>query len=233
MRILAIETSQRNAGFALFDSDRTEDPLARELTAPTQSSGAVSTVSDLLAEAGWAAGSLDVVAASLGPGSFTGLRVGLTIANTLGYATGAVPVGVPTFEIVASQVEEAEPERLLVVGDAQRGEAFVQNFAREGEGWTPRGEVAIRSVEQIADREQSPFLVAGPGLTRFADDFGNVAGCVVADRQHWQPRAETLARLAASSPNNSTRALLRPIYIRRSAAEEKAERASASAQPAK
>ena len=118
MRILGIETSGAAGQAALGDDDRVVEVIqldARERHAQRL----VPAIGELLAHHGWPPSSLELVCASIGPGSYTGLRIGLTAAKTLCYATGAKLVGVGTLEAIA---HNAPPEalRVSVVSDAQR-----------------------------------------------------------------------------------------------------------------
>src|SRR5262249_4022349 len=82
-------------------------------------------VSELLAEQGWNPRDLTGVIVSRGPGSYTGLRVGIMSAKTMAYATGCVLVGVETFEAIASQAPEAVTS-LEVIADAQQDKVYIQ-----------------------------------------------------------------------------------------------------------
>src|SRR5262245_23227269 len=127
-RLLILETSGRigQVALALGDQIQTRRRLdetrrhARDL-APA--------VVELLAEQGWKPRDLDAVLVSRGPGSSTGLRVGLISAKTLAYATGCAVVGIDTFAAIARQAP-AEATKLAVLGDAQQDKVYVQEFLR-------------------------------------------------------------------------------------------------------
>src|SRR5215475_8271992 len=88
---------------------------------------------ETMAEAGEALRALTAVAVTVGPGAFTGIRIGLAAARGIGLAAGIPVVGVTTFAAVAAAVSETERagRRLLVVLDSKRGDVFVQEFAAE------------------------------------------------------------------------------------------------------
>src|SRR5262245_35428723 len=116
-RILLIETSGRAGLVALAEGDRllAEHRLdearrhARDLAPAT---------AGLLGAAGWHPRDLHAVIASRGPGSYTGLRVGLMSAKTLAYATGCVLLALDTFAVIAEQAP-ADVAHLDVLSDAQ------------------------------------------------------------------------------------------------------------------
>jgi tRNA threonylcarbamoyl adenosine modification protein YeaZ len=85
---------------------------------------------ELLHEVDWCVESINLVVVAVGPGSFTGLRIGVTTAKTLAYAVGAEVIGVNTLAVIASQAPRSDTP-LWVVIDAQRGELFAAKFDAE------------------------------------------------------------------------------------------------------
>src|SRR5262249_34304801 len=129
-RTLILETSGRIGYVALAEGGRLRGvrkldearPHARDL-APA--------VRDLLAEAGWTAPTLNAVIVSRGPGSYTGLRVGIMSAKTLAYATGCKLVAIDTFAAIAHQAL-ADVVNVDVLADAQQNRVHLERFARFG-----------------------------------------------------------------------------------------------------
>ena len=76
-------------------------------------------------------GRADRILVSLGPGSFTGVRIGLAAARALGLAWGAEVLGYPTLELVRARACEAEPRAVTVCMNGGHGEFFIQNFAAD------------------------------------------------------------------------------------------------------
>src|SRR5262245_29338184 len=134
-RLLMIETSSRAArvALALGDSLLAE---ARLDEVRRQARDLAPAVAELLRGQGWKARDLQGVIVSLGPGSYTGLRVGIISAKVLCYAVGCPLVGVETFSAIALQAP-ADAVRLYVLADAQQDKVYVQPFARSGPegGW--------------------------------------------------------------------------------------------------
>ncbi len=125
-RLLLIETSGRIGQVALADGPslvgvrRLEESRrhARDL-APA--------VADLLVAAGWTPRDLSAVAVSRGPGSYTGLRVGIMSAKALAYAVGCPILAIDTFAIIASQASGgASP--LDIIADAQQQKVYLQRY---------------------------------------------------------------------------------------------------------
>jgi tRNA threonylcarbamoyladenosine biosynthesis protein TsaB len=137
MRILALETTDKIGSVAASDGDK---PLAELILDATQRSAQslLPAVDALLKQVGWTPAEVQLVAVSIGPGSFTGLRVGVTAAKVFAYAVGAEVLGINTSEVLAANCQETRHNRVSVVTDAQRGEIVVQSFQRQSDNsFTP------------------------------------------------------------------------------------------------
>lgn len=221
-RLLILETSGRPGqvavaeGAAIKGSRRLDEARrhARDL-APA--------VAAILAEQKWKARALDAVIVSLGPGSYTGLRVGLMSAKTLAYATGCALIGVETFRAVARQ---APPDVLdvEVLADAQQDKIYWQRFRRPeaAADFLPLGPLQIRKVADWL-RERDPLTwISGPWLQEHAERLPGELRLVAEEFR--QPRVENLlelglARYVAGERDDPW--LLEPLYLRPSSAEEK------------
>ncbi len=125
-------------------------------------------VADLLREQGWKAATLHAVIVSRGPGSYTGLRVGLTSAKTLAYATGCVLLGIDTFAAIAMQAP-AECPRVDVLADAQKDLVYVQTYSRGVEGWHAANALSIRPFAEWLSERLPDAWASGPGLAKWDD----------------------------------------------------------------
>jgi tRNA threonylcarbamoyladenosine biosynthesis protein TsaB len=164
------------------------------------------------------------VAVSIGPGSFTGLRVGIVCAKTWVYATGARLISIDTLLAIAEQAGETA-QRLQVVSDAQRNELFVGRFERTSAGaWIRDGEIRILPVDAWIKDLRADNVVTGPGLAKLAERLSD--RCRVLPAENWLPFARTVARMgerAAQAGHSEDLWASEPRYLRKSAAEEKAE----------
>ena len=179
-------------------------------------------VADLLAAASWKPRDLQGVIVSRGPGSYTGLRVGIMAAKVFAYATGAALVAVDTFAAIAAQAPP-EVNLLDILADAQQGKIYVQTFRREGHGAEPQpvSPLVIRPfAEWLASRDLSGW-VSGPGLRPHVSQLP--AGNQIVPAEDWDPRPENLLRLGLRRYRTGVRDdpwALEPLYLRPSAAEE-------------
>ena len=224
-RILAIESSGRHASVATLwgDAGGTRlvgqtlligDERTAQVLAPT--------IQQLLAEADWSPKSVELVAVTVGPGSFTGLRIGVTTAKAFAYAVGADVVGVNTLDALALQATpSASP--LWTILDAQRQELFAARFAVNDQ-FDVRTEVETQIVPQdewLANLRPGDRAI-GPALKRVASRLP--PGVDVLPEQSWQPLAVSVGQVAWKNYRAGHRDdvwKLSPNYYRPSAAEEK------------
>ena len=225
MRILAIETSTPNGDVAIAEADT---PLRSEALRADLRHGRdlVPCIQRLLDQQGWRPADVQVVAVSLGPGSYTGLRVGLMCAKTFAYATAIPLVGVDSLQVAAANAG-AEAGAVLVVADAQRGELYCARYRVEQGMPVPRAPVRILSLADAVALADPDTVVVGPGLHRYASDIAE-SGARLAPEPQWVPRAEWVARLGwAQFEQGHTLDMhtAEPIYLRRPAAVDKWEAA--------
>jgi tRNA threonylcarbamoyladenosine biosynthesis protein TsaB len=187
------------------------------------------------AAGGWQA--VDSLAVGLGPGTFTGLRVGIATARGLALSLGLPAHGVCTLDALGRGIHEADPSPVpsrdlatkrnsgaLAVLDGWRGEVFAALYAPGGERiWEP----AVYRPEELAARVaklDGPPSVAGSGAVRFRHELAR-DGVRIADDSDPVHRvaARHLCALAASAPGEEPGGLA-PIYLRPPDAERWRER---------
>lgn len=159
---------------------------------------------------------LAAVFVSIGPGSYTGLRVGVMSAKMLAYATGCALIGIETFAAIARQAP-AEADHLAVIADAQQGKIYVQHFSQSDDGWSATDSLTIRPFAEWTP----PSWVSGPGLDMFMKHLP--PSQKIAPRADWTPRAESLRSIGVATLRAGRRDdpfTLEPLYLRPSSAEE-------------
>jgi tRNA threonylcarbamoyladenosine biosynthesis protein TsaB len=175
----------------------------------------------VLAEAGMDFPWIDMFAVTIGPGAFTGLRIGLAAARGMALASGRPLAGVSTFDAVAHGLppEEREGRSVLVAVESRREDIFVQLFDSE---LIPVGEARSVRPQDIV-LPDTPVLVAGDGAARLHSLFGVSAGNGgVATRPDVRfasgagyPNAADVARLVASRGADAAgTAPPQPFYLR-------------------
>jgi len=196
MLILALDTATEKGSLALAAADRVLMEYSLE------SQGAFLTrlmpgVAAVLTVTGRARADLAAVAVSVGPGNFTGLRIGLATAKTLAWSLGCPLVPVPTMEVLAAQFPFS-PHPIGVVMDAKRGEVFWGLFrCPEDEAQGLEGPLRL-PVGDLPARLPQPLLLTGPGLDAHQETLNRLLPpeIVWAPPEMRWPRAPTLARLA-------------------------------------
>jgi tRNA threonylcarbamoyladenosine biosynthesis protein TsaB len=223
--LLVIDTSTERAAVGVFVAPHTLHSYSGE-AARKHGRDLVPGVRDLLQTAGLNIRDLHVVGVGIGPGSFTGLRIGLTAAKTLAYTTSANLVGFDSLEGLAANAP-ADVLYVHVVADAQRGDVYAADFARHAPG-EPLFRVCESRIETLAgwsSRLGGSGLVLGPGLASPSIRAAISAGTAIcADPDCHQPRADQLIELTRRLWQGGQRDnlhTLEPRYLRRSAAEEK------------
>lgn len=227
--LLAIETSGQTASVALLRPDGPQAELVSESQVPAGQRSAkllVPTLQALLKTVGITPSEVATVAVAAGPGSFTGLRVGVTTAKTFAYATACQLVAVNTLDVLAHQAFDAQASApgVWAVLDAQREELFAGCYeSPQSIGQQDRTE--LLPAEAWLTRLKAGDLVVGPAATKYADSLP--AGVSAAAPEVNTPHARTVGALAAiklAAGQTCDPFALVPEYHRLSAAEEKAKR---------
>jgi tRNA threonylcarbamoyladenosine biosynthesis protein TsaB len=224
MRISAIETSGYHGSVALLTAADDGVQLVNQtaLTGDQRTAAALApALRQLLREADWPPASIELVAVAVGPGSFTGLRIGVTTAKTFAYAAGASIVGVDTLDVLAAQARPSDA-CLCSIMDAQRQELFAARFQNVGSHWKKVSETSIVAQDSWLAQLRQGECVIGPALRKLAPRLP--PGVVSAPDDVWEPTAETVGRVAWHAYQAGHRDdlwKLMPNYYRPSAAEEK------------
>jgi tRNA threonylcarbamoyladenosine biosynthesis protein TsaB len=196
--VLAVETATESAGVALADE---RGLLAMETTehGRRHAEAVVPFIVSVCRRAGVALGGVDALAVDVGPGLFTGLRVGIATVKALALALGLPVVGATSLEILATAVRatyRGDPALVVSVVDARRGEVFWAPFETDGERVTQVGADAIGPPESLAAALGPlgrPCFVVGDGALRYATVLGAVPGVRLATDALAHPPVDVLA----------------------------------------
>lgn len=225
MKVLAIETSTMLGGASIMDADRGLVAEVRLNVKATHSERLMGGVDLVLRQAGLQISDIDAFAVSIGPGSFTGLRIGLSTVKGFAYATGRPIVGVPTLEAFAWHFPcSAFP--VCVMLDARRHEVYGAVFRWEAGGFKRViDETSIRPADLFA-RLGNTVILAGEGAILYRDLAMEILGerAVFAAPQHSVPSPSHVAHLGLMKALRGEFAdpvRLVPFYIRKSEAEVK------------
>jgi tRNA threonylcarbamoyladenosine biosynthesis protein TsaB len=163
-----------------------------------RTTNALGLIEKALAEAGLNRTAIEVIAVGLGPGSYTGIRAAIAVAQGWQLATGVKLLGVSSAEAIAAQAQaENIFGRVNVVIDAQRGEFYLATWELSAAGRQEISPLRIVTTEEIVARQTAGEIFAGPEGQRVI-----------------HPAASIIGRLAAGKTDFVTGEALAPIYLR-------------------
>jgi tRNA threonylcarbamoyladenosine biosynthesis protein TsaB len=218
-RLLILETSGRVGQVAVARG--CELGPVRELSESRRHARDLTpTIVELCNASGWKVRELDAVIVSTGPGSYTGLRIGIMSAKTLAYASGCAVLGISTFAAIALRAPQGAME-FDVIADAQQQHVYVQRWRRPIEGGQ-EGPLTIRSVKDWLDTLAPGIWVSGPGLRLHEKAIPPVNPLVAEELRESNSRSllELGMRRWLRGEADDLWAL-EPLYLRPSSAEEK------------
>jgi tRNA threonylcarbamoyladenosine biosynthesis protein TsaB len=201
MIVLGLDTCLSSCSVAVLDGERVLGH-AREVMARGHQERLAPMAQQVMADAGLAFDRLDRIAVTVGPGSFTGLRVGIAFAKGLALALNLPAVGVGTLEALAAEVEGL----VFPAIDARRGQLYLQAFEDGRALMAPDAVTAEVAAARLAELSQGrPFTLVGSGAALLID-FAPGARIVAAEGAD----ARQVARLAAARAPGP----LKPLYLR-------------------
>lgn len=232
IRIIGIETSSRRGSVALAEGPTvvaeaefsTQTQHAREL---------LPSLEELYRQVGWPRGKADQCYVSIGPGSFTGLRVAVAFARHMALAGATEIVAVPTLAVVAENcaVMRPPPTPLAVVLDAKRGQVFSAVFEWRGGAYHAIEAPHLADPRELISCYDGKISVTGEGIDYHKEPIAS-SGASVVELDYWMPRAASVCRLGwrlAEQGGFTPARKLIPLYIRRPEAEEVWENRQAGA----
>jgi len=171
-------------------------------------------ICELMGQAGLSFSELDLVAVTIGPGGFTGVRVGVAAARALALATGAPTVAASSLAVMAQQSgEEVGPQRrgrvLAVALDARHGSVYLQLFACGHHATSPPQLLTASAAAQLIGRQ--PAIIVGSGAVLVGQALEACGGEAETMLPDLLPSARALALLA---PELTPTHPVRPLYLR-------------------
>lgn len=226
--LASIEVSTRVSSVALFDLVKARELAQASLAANIESSATLlPALQTLLTDQNLTARDITAVAVALGPGSFTGIRVGMATAEGLAMPSHLPVFGISTLDGLAENLRSGGMlgEALCLI-DAHRGECFVGRYFIEKETFREMAPPCILRVEDLAGAISTKTWVVGAGFLKYEKELKTSLG----DRGKWaegalhDPQAASIARLAYHQWKSGLRPgldTLKPLYLRIPSVDEK------------
>lgn len=225
MRILALETSTMLGGVAVMDESEGLVAEIRLNIKSTHSERLMAGIGFALKQAGLGINDIDAYGVSIGPGSFTGLRIGLSTMKGFSYSTGRPLVAVPTLEAFAWNFPFSMYP-VCVMLDARKKQVYAAVFQWRNDGFERTVEEMSADPLEIVNELKGPFICAGEGALLYGDSIRAAVGrnAIFAPSQYMVPSPSNVAGLGLKKALNgefSDPVGLIPFYIRKSEAEIK------------
>ena len=230
--VLAVETSGRNGSAAVGIGDKI---LAKQTLSGRLRHGSelLTCCSDLIKTIGARPSDINTICISAGPGSFTGIRIAVTIAKIMNFACDAKIIPLSTMDVIAENLaqyppphkeaavglEKPEIDRIATILDAKRGQFYAALFERRDGCWHKSVDDCLMTSSEFIERfasGQKSISLLGEGLVYYADKFA-ADRITVLDESCWYPRAENVYKLGTEKANNGNFAnplTLTPHYLR-------------------
>lgn len=222
MIILGIETSTMTGSVAIIRGES----LVAEFTLNTKTTHTerlLSAIDFVLQSAFMTIHDVDGIAVASGPGSFTGLRIGVTTAKSLAYSIQKPVVGISSLDALASQFLHSE--RLICpILDARKKEVYTAFYRNEGASVQRLSDYAVIAPEKLLTEITEPVLFLGDGVAPYRIQIETILGeqALFADAAHRFPRASLVAQLGSKrllEGGHDDAFALTPYYLRKSDAE--------------
>ena len=222
MKVLGIETSGNIGGIALCENQQCI--VTKTFSGTTQhEQELVPAIKDALERVRWPVNDIDVIAVNVGPGSYTGLRIGVTCAKTLGYALNRPVVDVPLFDIVAENYRSGSTLSLCPIIDARRRHVYACIYQFEGNRKKRLTEFLVIEPEKLLTLLPRPVTIFGDGILPYKEIFSQ-EDIIIEAEDYALPKPETVALLGEKlymSGYQCAPEKLLPLYLQRQEVVEK------------
>ncbi len=223
MKVLGIETSGNVGGVAICEDKHVI--IANDFGAGMQhGKELIPAIRTALHEIGWKPGDIDLIAVDVGPGSYTGLRVGVTCAKTMAYALNKPVIDVPIFDIIAENYAIGSIPICPIIG-TKRNHVYACIYKLEGTQRKRQSEFLVIQPEKLLPILPRPVIIFGDGVAHCKDIFQQ-KDIIIDEIAHVNPKAEYVAILGEMMYESGHRCeidKLLPLYLRWAEVIEKLE----------
>ncbi len=215
MKILGIDTSSKFLNIALSED---EDIIKEEshLLDRRQASQLIPIVKELLRKSGTPVKRIDAFVIGLGPGSFTGLRIGVSAIKGFGIATGKPCIGVASIDAIACNAEENDRDIIPII-DAKRGQVYAAIYRRKAGRVVRLSDYMVLPVAKLLKNIKQEPVFLGDGVSLYRDAILSAdKKAIFLEEQYWYPGAGNIIRLGFSRIKKAKKPgldKLTPLYL--------------------
>ena len=212
--LLAVDTSTAQVGLALYDGEHVLGEMSWT-TRQHHTTELSPALSGLLKRCGVSMGMVDALGVAIGPGSFTSLRVGLSLVKGIALARNIPVVGIPTLDVIAAAQPLAK-HPLIALLQAGRTRIAFGVYKNKEKQWQAEGPVRSGTVDELLKELESPTIVAGELTSEERKKFSKKKKVVLASPAYCMKRPAVLAELAWERWQENLvddAATLAPIYL--------------------
>lgn len=214
MKILAIDTTTRFMCIGIYDQGKIYEYSLG--LGNKQSSLLIPSIKRIIAALKWRIEDIDYFACGLGPGSFTGIRVGLSTIKGLAWTTNKPIIGVSTLDIIAYNTAESFT-RIIPVIDAKRNLIYCSIYRNNQSGFKRVLPYMLLSLDELSKKIKPNSIILGDALGLYKQEIlKTIKGVKTLDRDYWYPKPRNIIALALERIKDkkfNTAFDIKPIYI--------------------
>lgn len=224
MKVLGIDTSSMATSIAVIEDNK----LICEYTVNTKkthSQKLMPMIENMLMMSDLKIKEIDMIAICIGPGSFTGLRIGMATAKAIAHVNNLPIVGVNSLEILAANMDLCD-KKICSVLDAQRNQVYTGKYSFENGKLIELCNVDVVEIETLIDElsvTDEEWIIVGEAVYKYEEMINNTKNICIPQPSHNVSKASSLCSVAIDKYNNNIDVkdcyTIYPMYIRKSQAE--------------
>jgi tRNA threonylcarbamoyladenosine biosynthesis protein TsaB len=216
MITLSADTSSDKFSIAVLDKYSIISRF-RSTTANRQSSDMLPEIKRLLARSSLDIKDIRLFCIGLGPGSFTGLRIGITIMKSMAFVLKKPLIGIPSIDAIAFNAPQ-DTKDICVIIDARQNKLYVRFYKRKNGSLRSSGRIMLLGINEVIAKAGSTELFLGDGIKPYRDSIlkAGFSQDSIAHEQMWYPAAEAIGKLGINKFKTKGRDnvfTLAPLYI--------------------
>lgn len=224
MRILGIDTSTMAASVAVIEDNQ----LVCEYTINTKkthSQKLMSMIENMLKESDLNINDIDLIGICVGPGSFTGLRIGMATAKAIAHVNNIPIVGVTSLEMLAANMNLCD-KKICSILDAQRNQVYTAKFEYIGNRLVQINDTDILEIDKLINEissSEDDYILIGEAVYKYEEKLKDIENISIPSPSHNVTKASSLCSIALEKYNQGENIescyTINPMYIRKSQAE--------------